>query len=1052
MELVRSNRTETLVDALASKVRANPLPPLQNETIVVQSRGFESWLTLELARRLGVWANPSFPFPRHLIERMLDVLDPDTKENARVYDRERLKWTVAELLSESPPSTLERYLGADTDRVLRLASNVASVFDDYVVYRPDLLSAWAAGRDDGWQSELWKAVVAKLGPHDLSSRMTRALERLRRNDGNLDLARLHLFSLETLPPHFLRFFAELSKRVPTTLYVLEPSQHYLSDAGAAQLTLNLPSEERDGHPFLIGAGRLARDFQDLLIDVEGTVDAELSLFDAPDRSTLLRSVQTDIREFEPEPAREQRAAVSLAEQSISVHACTGPMREVQVLHDLIRDALEHDRSLKPEDVVVMAPELDTYAPLFRAVFEEPTEHRIPFDVHDRRSRDDSSFYDDFALVLELLDSRFSVLDVVRLMDAKALRNDFCFTSEERARLTDLLAAAGVRWGIDGDHRAEEGFPNDDLHTWREGLGRLFLGFTVMPDTTQTFGSLLPRGAPTLEDAGLVARLSKLCDVLFGAHSRTRGERPIERWADELGRLCGALFSEDDETSRATHLLRSSLNELRDDAAKSGFSGVVSLRTLRRELDRLLVDKTPAVGFLRRGVTLTELVPLRSVPFRMVCLVGMSEDAFPRPDQRPSFDLMRSQHRKGDRNRRNDDRHSFLQAVLCARDRLVITYSSPVGTHRVEPNPSPLVWELTETINRYYRADEGDEPRVRPTVHPLHAFDRSYFTGEGSTKSFSTRYLEVARVLASERGDRPRVELVATPESQDLVTVGELTKWLWNPSKAFIDAELQTRFETRAVYEPTNALLKLGFLEAANVGNAALDDELRGDALRDYLAACPEFPDGNPGELQRERLAGEIGAVARRAEALRSGKAGRSEIVRAKLGDVVVEGRLRGLCDDSRVVARFSRVGRRAEIVGWIEHLLMLAAKEGSLPSRTELVLRGTDTKAHVVGYAAVEDPAEQLRRLVDAYRSNREAPWPLFEGVSLHFVQNERDKGTESALKKARSDLESLRKYEEHLEYVLGPDDPFADETWRDGFQHAAREVYETMVDHRGEG
>jgi exodeoxyribonuclease V gamma subunit len=1044
MELVRSNRTEILVDALASKVRDEPLGAFDQEAIVVQSRGFESWLTLELAKRLGVWANPSFPFPRHLIERLLEVLDPESRDGANAYGRENLRWTVARILGDSPPRELRDYLGGDVDRILRFAGQVAAVLDDYVVYRPELVQAWAAGARDGWQSDVWRAVVSELGPHDLASRLQRALTALRRERSSLPLTRLHLFSLETLPPQFLRFFGELAKLVPTTLYVLEPSRQYLGDASGKPA-----NEAGDGHPFLIGTGRLARDFQQLLLDAEAVIEHQEELFDEPDRSSLLRSVQSDIVDFEPAPT--DRRQIDAGDQSIGAHACTGPMREVQVLHDLVRRALEDDPSLKPEDIVVMAPELDTYAPLFRAVFGESERHPIPFDVHDRRSRDDSAFYDDFAAVLELLDSRFSVLDLVRLMDARALRDDYSFSMEERSRLTDLLAAAGIRWGIDAEHRGSEGFPKEDLHTWKTGLDRLFLGFSVMPDSTNVFDGLLPRGAPSLEDAALVARLAKLFDVLAEAHARTRGSRSIERWVAELSRLCGLLFSEDDEASRATHVVRTALGALEESARGGGFEGNVSLRTVRRELDRVLVDKTPAVGFLRRGVTLTELVPLRSVPFRVVCLVGMSEEAFPRQDRRPSFDRTRARHRYGDRNRRHDDRHSFLQALLCARDRLIITYSAPAGGHRVEPNPSPLVWELSECIERYYRAADDDTPLMRPTVHALHAFDERYFRDSSLGGSYSERQLEVARVLAEPTENRPRVELSAEPENPTVIDAADIAKWLWHPSKAFVDEELRARFDTPSVYEPDNALVEIGRLEAATVGNAALRSGLVGDSLSEYLAACPEFPDGRLGGIERARLFGEIGEVARMASALRSGDDGRSTFVRVDLGDCVVESRLLGICDGARVVSRFSKLGRKPEIAAWVEHLLMLASRDASLPRETQLVLRGTETKADVVRYAPVDDPAGELQRLVGLYRACRRQPLPLFEGASRDFVERARTSKPETAINRARGRLKKMRGHHPHLDYVLGADDPFLDDSWTERFREAAIDVYGSMFDHRSE-
>ena len=526
MELIRSNRTENLADALASRVREKPLGPFAKEAIVVQSRGMERWLTLALAERLGIWSHPSFPFPRAVVEQVLDSLSEGRSEEAKAYDPGRLKWTIAELLRESAPSQLDAYLRepSDPDRVLRLAGSVSNVFDDYVVYRPELLQGWVKGEDPDWQAELWRRVVERLGPHDLASRAGKALSALRSKKVPEDLPfeRLHLFSLETLPPLFLELFSVLSRTIPTTFYLLEPSTEYVSDVDPTpRLPAEMADASGDGHQLLSTLGRLARDFQQLLLSVDDAVQHEADLFEAPARQSLLSSLQADILQFRGPPQDGARQAIDASDQSISIHACTGPMREVQVLHDLVRVALEDDASLRPEDIVVMAPDLESYAPAFRAVFGQDDQHRIPFEVHDRRTRDDTAFYDDFLAVLEVLDSRFSVFDLVRLMDASSLRDTFRFTQDERARLTELLAASGVRWGIDADHREELEFPPEPVHTWRAGLGRLFLGFASVPDGIDVFEGLLPRGAPSLGDAELVARLARLCEVLFELQRRTR---------------------------------------------------------------------------------------------------------------------------------------------------------------------------------------------------------------------------------------------------------------------------------------------------------------------------------------------------------------------------------------------------------------------------------------------------------------------------------------------------------------------------------------------------
>lgn len=1053
MELIRSNRTEALADALAAKVRSQPLGPFDKDVVVVQSRGMERWLMLALTKRLGIWANPWFPFPRALIEWVLGELGAGQSDDTKAYDRGRLKWSVAEQLRQAPPTDLSGYLSTsgNDDRLLRLSTSVASVFDEYVMYRPDLLDRWARGEEDTWQADLWRRLVDELGPHDLASRIDQGIAALRSGaaDGKIPLRRLHLFSPETLPPLFLRFLSELSRRVPTTVYSLEPSNQYLGDVPTKSERVGADAAELDGHAFLSDVGRLSRDFQQLLISVEDRAGDRGDLFVEPGRSTLLRSVQSDILEFKSPPAREERHLVDSRDQSISIHECTGPMREAQVLQDLLRDALEEDPELCPEDIVVMTPDMETYAPVFRAVFGERGAHHIPYEVHDRKTREDASFYDDFLAVLEVLDSRFSVLDVVRLMDASSPREGFRFNQDERARLTDLLSAAGVRWGIDAAHRAELEFPEEALHTWQAGLDRLFLGFASVPDSVAVFEGLLPRGAPNLGDAELVARLSRLCDVLFSFQRQTRRPLKLDVWADLLGRLCSELFDEEDDVSSALPVLRDALDDLRTLSGVRGYRGVVSLRTVRREVADWLVRETPAVGFLRRGVTLTELVPLRSVPFKIVCLVGMSEDAFPRADDRPSFDRTRDAHRPGDRNKRDDDRHSFLQALLCARERVIITYSAPAVSLRTNANPSPVVWELREAVQSYYRS-EADRTLLEPVEHPLHAFDPAYFTGDSLPRSFSARNAAIARTISKAPDPKGLVQLAAPAEKREgAVSVGELARWLWNPMAAFIDDVLKARFGTAELYEPTGALTELTPLAASKVGNEALRSELRSEALAAYLAAAPEFPDGNWGALERRRLKQEIEAVNAKEYGVLRGEATRAELLEVEAGGVALEARLDGIGSEQRVVTRFTKPARRAELSTWIEHLLMQCA-DGSLPRTTHLVLRGGESSGKLVTFAPVDEPHRELETLVRLYRACKESPLPLIERASREFAATFAE-GEDKAIKSAVAQLKSQRRWDERLAFVLGPDDPFGDAEWAEAFRAAALEVYEPLLKHRSE-
>ena len=1052
MELIRSNRTEDLADALASRVREAPLGPFAKEAIVVQSRGMERWLTLALAERLGIWSHPSFPFPRAVVEQVLDSLSGALGQSQGVRPW-RLKWTIASLLRESAPSQLDAYLRepSDADRVLRLASSVSNVFDDYVVYRPALLQEWAKGDDPDWQAELGvgssndsahtisRHAPARPSPHFARSRRPKA-------------SRSSAFICSLSKP-CLRCSSSCSVCSPERF---RPRSTYWNPRPSTCPMWNLRRDFPQNWPTRRGTGTNCSRRSDASHGTSSNscsrsttpCSTRRSLRCAP-RRDLLTSLQADILEFRSPTPDGTRQTVEATDHSISIHACTGPMREVQVLHDLIRSSLEGDRSLRPEDIVVMTPDLESYAPAFRAVFGQDDRHRIPFEVHDRRTREDAPFYDDFLAVLEVLDSRFSVLDMVRLMDASSLRESFRFSQDERARLTELLAASGVRWGIDAKHREDLEFPADPLHTWRAGLGRLFLGFAAAPDDMDVFEGLLPRGAPSLDDAELVARLSRLCEVLFELQRRSRDPMPIEDWASLLEQFSALLFAEDDESSEGVRTLRAALDELRELAQQSEYDAPIALKTVRREVGGLLQQRAPAVGFLRRGVTLTELVPLRSVPFRVVCLMGMSEEGFPRADDRPSFDRTRPDHEPGDRNKRDDDRHSFLQAVLCARDRLIITYGAPAGSPRSGSNPSPVVWELCETLRRYYTLPEN-APVLEATAHPLHPFDSSYFDDSDLPRSSSERYLNIARALEEPAVAPGRVELLAEAESaEDTLSVDELSAWLWDPVKIFIQRVLRARFEGANLYEPSTAVTEIGRREAAALGDASLRAGLRSNALEEYLGAAPEFPDGNWGALERQRLSNEIHALQTRRSSLGRELSVASGLVAAELGGLVLEARLDGLTDEQRVVSRFTKAGRRAELTTWIEHLLMQTSSERSKP--THLVLRETETRAKVLSFSPVPDARDQLQTLIHLYRQSQAAPLPLLGPSSWLFAETLQRSDSEKAFSEAGKQLMSLRAWSPHFNYVFGAEDPFRDSDWRTAFERAATGVYGPLFRHRSE-
>ena len=1063
MELVRSNRTEVLAGALTSVVQSQPLSPFEREVVVVPGRGVERWLTLFLAERLGVWANPSFPFPRAAIEWALDDLQVGDKGAARAYDPSHLKWHIAEVLRSNDIPELRGYLGNERDptRALRLSEEVARAFDRYVVYRPELVRRGVLGDASGWQTTVWKRVVERLGPNDLGSRIACALPKLRSKSSSETprFRRLHLFALETLPPLFLEFFVALAESVPTFLYSLEPTVQYAPELEAtSQLSLPLDfggdsSANAEGHPLLSSLGRLSADFQEMMRSADIS-PREIDAFQPTKGKSLLASLQSDILESREPPDSTQRGVLEVADQSISVHHCPSPMREVQVLHDVIRSALEDDASLRPEDIIVMTPDLSSYAPAFEAVFRRGAAESIPFEVHGRPKEDDADPLGDLLTVLETLQSRFTVLDVTRLFECRSLRDEFRFTREEQRRLGELLQEAGVRWGVDAEHRQELGFPGEGTHCWRNGLARLFLGFASMPGATQLLHGVVSRGSPSLSDAELVGRLSNLCELLFDFRQRTKRTHDLCNWASLLQGLTDQLFSTPENASGSARVLRDAMQELADLGRSGAFQGRVTLTTIEDELKGRVrgMARGASAGFLRRGVTLTEVVPLRSIPFRMICLLGMSEESYPRADDRPSFDLTRRSRQVGDRTRRDDDRHSFLQALLCARERVVVTYSPRLQARHARTAPSAVVQELIEVASRYYERASDDVP-LPVVAHPLHPFDEACFEpGRAAFRSFSERHAETARALREPQTSVSPLSLRADEvETPSVLTAQEMTNWLWHPLRAFVRTTLQTRLETPGWYEPTRALIELGGLEGYKVGDRALQERVPTQLLETHLKAAPEFPEGRWGAIERRRVEREVATVAtKRAELCAPTGEGKTDWVRVAVRGLRVEEAIDGLKGTVRVVTRFSRTKTKAELGAWVEHLLINASGQ-QLPDRTIVVLRGYGARAVVSELRPVTEAQRLLESLVDLCIQSGSSPVPLVPSVSWAFAEQVL-LGTprERALKQARADLRRRVNAERpYLEFAWKDFDPFESSDWADRFEECALLVYEPLLQHR---
>ncbi|HYD50725.1 MAG TPA: exodeoxyribonuclease V subunit gamma [Terriglobales bacterium] len=1090
----RSNRAEQLIEMLAEVVRP-PLPPLERECIAVQGRGMERWLAMELSRRLGMWANPDFPFPRRLIERILDAAVPAEQRGTQElhpFAPEVLPWSIAAalppLLAKAELAQLRLYLDGDqhSTRRLQLSERIAAVFDQYAVFRPELVAGWQRGQGGDWQAILWRAVAGAGGAAHIAARAQRFFDAAQRGALALDSlpSRISLFGLSTLPPLFVRILAALAGFRPVHLFLLSPSDAYWAHLrspreqarararGAAVLDL-----KEDDNPLLASLGRAGRELQDV-IENEWSEYEDHSDYLDPGADTLLHLLQSDIFQLR----RPGSLPAPAADASIAVHACHNPMREVEVLYDQLLDLFAHTPDLAPHEVLVMSPAIDDYAPFVDAVFGADKERRIPYRIADRAVRATDEAIAAFLTVLQLCRSRMTAAEVVDLLAFDSLRSQFGLQPED----TDLIRAwvrdAGVRWGVDASHRAAVEQPEHQENTWRFGLDRLLLGYAMPGEERRMFSGVLPYDDVEGSAAEVLGKLAELCESLFSVRALLQQPRSPERWRDDLGTALARMIANNNATAFQHQQVREALAELAAQAAAAGFDDEIELATVQARLEALLERRAPGRNFLTGGVTFCAMLPMRSIPFRVICLLGMNDTGFPRNRRRLGFDLIAQQPRPGDRSSRDDDRYLFLEALLSARERLIVTYVGQSIRDNTEIPPSVVVSELLDTIaataaaspppprnaatqlTLFDASPQAPKPArpqapsaAAPLKHPLQPFSPRYFGGGGESHLFSYSDVFCAGAQALLGVHRPPAPFLAgtlppRDKAETELSLNQLARFFENPARALLRQRLSLFLgsdqESLAGREP----IELDGLERWQIGDRLVRRALAGEAFADLVAplrAAGMLPPGTLGEHAFDDLREQAELLVGAARGYRRGDPRPDLEIDLTVAGVRLTGTVDLLWPSHRLVCHFSQRQGKHLLAVWIPHLALSAQLGDDI---TTILLNRSDKGAQVATLRPVPDAERQLAQLLELYRQAQDRPTPLFSCASFTFASLCQRHGDEAkAIGAARVDLFDKDFVWDEYTRVLFENDPDplgldSDSPW--SFRELSRKVYFPLLAH----
>lgn len=936
-----SNRLEALAEELAAVTRAPLASPFSREVIVVQSHGVARWLALQLAGHNGVCANVRFPFPVGFAWELYRALGELGQSSP--FEPHVLTWRLMQLLPELEArpafAPVQAYIGGDPLRRYELARRIAEMFDQYLIYRPDWISGWEAGKAEHWQALLWKEVAAAACvPHRVNLHR-RLIERFDRSV--LPRAgipeRISVFGAPALPPAVLDVFAALAAHIEVHLFISNPCREYWGDIATAGEIARSELARRPagafldtGNALLAALGKQGRDFIDLLHNYPSQDNEN---FIDPGDTCLLAAIQSDILNLRERGTGAAVLEIATDDRSVQVHSCHSAMREVEVLHDQLLALFEQHHRLQPSDIVVMTPDVESYAPYIEAVFAT-AEPRIAFNISDRSAERESTLAAAFMALLDLPGSRYGANQVLAILDEPAVQRRFGLREDDLDTIHRWVREAQIRWGIDAAHRASMGLPATVEHTWRFGLDRLLLGYALPGSGEHLFAGILPYDEVEGSLGQLLGRFHSFAEAAIELNALPGDARTITQWVHLLRATVTRFFDPDEARDEELEALRAAIGTLEADALAGGFGAAVPLEVVKRALRERL--EVAGRAFLSGGVTFCGMVPMRSLPFEVVCLIGMNDNAFPRMRRPHGFDLMAEDFRKGDRSRRDDDRYLFLESLLSARRCFYVSYTGQhIRDNSVLP-PSVLVSELLDyVVQGFHPAAGGDIRGQLVTHHPLQAFSRRYFDGSGKWFSYS-RALCRAASLAGRGGAAPQpliaVDLPEPEAEWRTLELEGLVRFLRNPTRYLLQRRLEIRLEEAEEEVETCEPFTPDPLQAYELKQRLLAFRLRAEPVPEALAvarASGLLPHAGVGEVLFEQARGAVEGFAEKVLAALPQTSREPVGVDLAIGEVRIRGALAGVSEAGLLGYRLGR-GRAKDLLNaWVRHLVLnIVAPEG----------------------------------------------------------------------------------------------------------------------------
>lgn len=1070
LSVVTSPFLDPLTDDLADRLGV-PLPdPFTTELVVVPNIGVRDWLQRELSGRLGsgragIVANVRFMFVQQFLDIVFSAAGTSPVEPTDVasWDIEHLTWVVHRAIDTIGRDSIP---GANA-KPLTAARIVADLLDRYAVHRPSMLRYWRNGRAIDavepiqdlpdhmrWQQRVY-AEVSRLVSRESPSDRLAGLEDVVRENGLSDAIpeRVTLFGFSTVNATARGVLSAVATARDCRLYLLHPERSATS-SGAGVADRLVPRDhdlvDDSGNPLLSRWGRPARETSRVLGGTWQHV-AEPAEPMSSDLARLRAAIVDDVP-LSLAPVSDESPELTSGDGSIQVHACHGRVRQVEVLRDAILHVLEDDPSLTLDEIAIQCPDLVGFAPIIPAIFRsgQPAVQGAtpPLDVSvaDRVLTGENPYHDTFWSLLETGRSRCGVADVLTVLSCEPIRRRFEIDDDAMARLADWFDTLGVRFGLDTQHRRRWSVPESiDVGTWDTALDRLFMGLAIpAPELFEGPGGIVPHDDIAVTDVPTLARATEFLTRLRRLVLQLETAHTVEEWSKIFESIVEDFFDVSEQRDFACRDLLDASDRLRRAADQAGVGADESFEMdeISAILADLVVSSSSRPRFRSGAITVTELLPQQGVPYRVIALLGVSEEMFSGGGLRGD-DVLSLRPCLGDPMPSASGRLQLLNVLLATRDSVIITCDgADISNNKPIPLPVPIqeLLEATAAIRRG-RAEAG--PMNVFTRHPRQGHSvRALSTGHvRSDRPFT--FDRVALDVVTRRSGSPepilaeRLDVPPGGQPVRIVTVEDLRSAVTKPADYFVQNVLSLRLPSSDVggsndfvdFWPSN-------LDVARAGRELLDAAMRSpdeprqtmDHVLRHLALADTFPPGRLGDMAARQVSNEVLAIlellpeaARRATDFRSIEIETSAVAENQPG--VSPRNITGIVGDilgfDVVRASFTRFREDLVLGPWID-LALLGCADPDSPWCVRLVARGSKGEAKHRSFSLAGTSADERRRSGERAIGVAATLIACMERGRIPFLPKTSERLSRSSVESTRSTYESEGEFSPSTQFLFG--------------------------------